>query len=122
MATRVTNAEVLEIMDTSLTDVKPFILAANVVVNRISQNCASGLDERTLKEVERWYAAHLISVRDPLLVKEKFENAENTYQRGGASRDGDRGIMSTHYGQQANTLSGGCLAQEDLLNPQISFF
>ena len=71
MATRVTAAEVLEIMpaNTKLTSVTilPYITTANVFVT----NALDGaLDETILTEIERWLAAHMATVVRERLSKE----------------------------------------------------
>lgn len=120
MAARAVAADVKAIKpDTTFSDSvieDSFIAAATLVVDRVAAAC-SDLSDDTLTQIEIWYSAHLISVHDPVLVKEKFEGAENTYQRG----DSGTGVMSTHYGQMANTLSSGCLEDEDRRTPQIAF-
>ncbi|MCK5641218.1 MAG: hypothetical protein KAJ19_10485 [Gammaproteobacteria bacterium] len=121
MAVRATAQNVKDIKpDTTFSDsviLDSFIAAATLVVDRVAAAC-SDLSDGTLTQIEIWYSAHLISVHDGVLVKEKFEGAENTYQRGGT---GGTGVMSTQYGQMANTLSSGCLEDEDRRTPAIAF-
>ena len=120
MAARATAADVKAIKpDTTFSDDvidDSFIAAATLVVDRVAAAC-SDLSDDILKQIEIWYSAHLLSVHDAVLVKEKFEGAENTYQRGSMGE----GVMSTSYGQMANTLSGGCLFEEDKRTPAIAF-
>lgn len=115
MAVRVTDAEVRELIpSTSISDLTVFITAANIQVDALEDSeCGSSLTTATLKEVERWLAAHFASVTDGGLSKksEKFEGYSVTFDRGNAaSREG---LMSTQFGQMANTLSGGCLMESD---------
>lgn len=99
MANRCTGVEVLEIIDTTLTEnqIAPFITAANVTVTNILSG--SGLSSATLKEIERWLAAHFAAIRDPRISREEAEEAEATYH--GKS---DMGLDHTPYGQQVKLL------------------
>ena len=113
---RVTDPEVRVIIpNTSIADLTPFIDAASLVVDRLAaSDCGSGLSDPELKNIELWYSAHLASFTDIKLTRtsEKFENATNTYSRG--SSTSMTGVMSTQFGQTANGLSDGCLAEMDL--------
>lgn len=122
MANRVVDQEVRVIIPgTSISDLTPFITAANTIINRMSlSECGSDLSSEELIEVETWLSAHYAAVTDPSLAikSEKFENSSNTYSRGSSSDM--NGIMSTQYGQMANTLSNGCLIESDM--KKASFF
>ena len=122
MAIRASAAEVKVVKDTDVSDadvLSGFITPASLVVDRVAAGCGSDLTTDELKQVEIWYSAHLLSTFDPVLVEEKFEGATNKFQRGGDSSAG--GVMSTQYGQMANSLSGGCLVEEDMRAPQLAF-
>lgn len=101
MANRVTTAEVNDIMPDmdSSTDVDAFITAANLFVTA-NVTCAAAT-AAILKEIERWYAAHLIAVgyKEARLSQEKIGDGEDRFQ--GKT---DMGIRSTLYGQQAIDL------------------
>ena len=104
MSIRVTDAEVKEIIDTSLST-KPFIKVASLMVDQHLVD--QGLSEDLLKEIERWLAAHFTAVRDQLIKSEETLDAKVTYQVGQSGK----GIESTSYGQQAISLdSSGKLA------------
>lgn len=122
MANRVTDPEVRALIPkTSITDLDPFITAANSVVNRMAAtDCGSDLSDEELIQVELYLSAHYAAVTDPTLSieSEKFENASSKFSRGSASSMS--GIMSTQFGQMANTLSDGCLIESDL--KKASFF
>lgn len=111
---RVTQTEVEAVIPgTSLTDLTPFIDSANLIVNKLSTtSCGDGLSEDELTKIELWLSAHYAAVADPDVAKksERFEQYSVSFSRGG---DGGSGVMSTQYGQMANTLSGGCLAEMD---------
>lgn len=111
---RVTASEVKSIVpSTVLTDpqIDVVIIAANVMVNKIASNCAKNLTGDELTQTELYLSAHLVSVSDPgSSVKQvTFENASRTFN----SAVSGSGILGTPYGQTANALSGGCLAQID---------
>ena len=92
---RVTGDEVKEIIDTTLTasQITPFITAANITVT--SALSSTSLTAVAKKEIERWYAAHLVYIRDPHLKKEKIGDAEDTRHVGELGK----GLKSTPYGQ-----------------------
>jgi acyl CoA:acetate/3-ketoacid CoA transferase alpha subunit len=103
MATRVTDAEVREIIDTEVTDLTAFILAANGFVTDMLTG--KGLSDDRLKEIERWLAAHFTAMKD-------FKNRVVEIEAGrGRERTGEsvRGVLAqdlrlTRYGQQALVL------------------
>jgi len=107
---RVTQAEVKAIRPTDQ-DVQPMIDAANIVVDQFAvSSCGSSAPDETLAAVELWLAAYFVGTIDPVKNKEKFENWSVEYQLGSNDLSG---IMSDRYGQTANILSGGCLAELD---------
>lgn len=108
--TRCTPQEVKCVKPSSLDDsaVWPFIQAATVAVDRVS-GC-DDFSDAELKQIEIFYAAHLLNIQDPDLVEEKVEGFTNKFARGRASMGG---VMGSQYGQTANTLARGCLAELD---------
>lgn len=107
MATRATEAEVKEIIDTDRTaeQVTPFLKAANLLITDVLTDQGYGVD--LLKEIERWLAAHFVAIRDPRTVREKIGDAEDTYQ----GKFGE-GLSGTSYGQQVMLLDyKGVLAE-----------
>lgn len=122
MVNRVQDPEVRALIpSTSIGCLNPFIDAANAMVNRLSlSDCGVELSDGDLEQVEKWLSAHYASVSDPSLsvTSQKFENASKSFSRGNSSSMG--GVMSTQYGQMANSLSGGCLVEFDL--KKASFF
>lgn len=111
MARPVTDAAVRALIpDTSIADLAPFIVMANQLVNRLAASaCGSELLDEELESIETMLAAHFAAVTDPAMAatSEKFEDSATTFSRG-SSKSGT-GIMSTQFGQMANTLSNGCL-------------
>jgi len=105
MSIRVTEAEVLEIIDvdSSITNLIPFITAASLLVDEVLSD-DTALSSSLLKEIERWLSAHFIAIRDPRVEMEKVGEAQNTYALG--VKLGVRASMldSTPYGQQAKAL------------------
>ncbi len=100
MATRVTAAEVKEILDTSLSDavIEAFIQPANLTITELLG--ASGLSTATLKEIERWFAAHLLAcTRERQSKMEVAGDAQISYQ--GVT---EMGLDATFYGQQVKVL------------------
>jgi hypothetical protein len=109
MAIRVTDEEVLEILETALgaPALAPFIVAANRVVedNLVDRDYVhpdetiGPIDDPTLKEIERWLAAHAVAHRDKRVAEDKVGPAAFKYQ-------GKTGmhLESTHYGQMAMDL------------------
>lgn len=113
---RVTAAEVRVILpaDTTLTDpqIDAAILAANSMVNRIAAGCADDLTEDDLKQVELYLSAHFAAATENTLTL----SSETDPCSGGKAVYGfqfGEGVKGTPFGQMANTLSGGCLAEFD---------
>ena len=95
----VTGEEVKEIFDTSLSanEIDPFIIVAHEVIDHYLGN--EDLTTALLKEIERWFTAHLVTARDPLANREKIGDAEITYQgKFGLGLDG------SSYGQMVKSL------------------
>jgi hypothetical protein len=93
----VTATEVKEIMDgCTLTDaqVEPYISVAHTFITEVFAT-DTATSAAVKKELERWYAAHLIaSIWDRITSKEKIGEAEVTY----AVKAGS-GFSSTPYGE-----------------------
>lgn len=96
---RVTITEVKEIMETSLTDPKilAFIKSANIIVT--DAFLETTVTAAVLKEIEKWFAAHMISVLERPVSQEKVGDAEIIY----AGKLGS-GLNSTPYGQMVLTI------------------
>jgi predicted Zn-dependent protease len=106
---RTTACEVKAIRPTDV-DVEPMIVAANAVVTRINTESGKTFTDDDLAAIELWLAAHLVGTIDPVVAKEKFENSDITYMVGKTDLTG---VMSDKYGQTANMLARGCLADLD---------
>lgn len=98
---RVTAAEVLEIMpqDTVLTSVSilPFITSANIFVTDVLTDL---LTDETLKEIERWLAAHMATVVRERLSKEAGAGGAYIKYAGNWGEE----LSSTQYGQMVLML------------------
>ena len=121
MAARTTEADVLKIIpETSVTDMTIQILCANGLTNRLAaSSCGSSLTDDELFCIETYLAAHFVALADPtlLLTKEKVEDSESTFSRGNTASKS--GVMSTTYGQAANTMSNGCLQELESKKPSL---
>ena len=101
MANRVTPAEVLEIMpaNTTLTlvTIAPFITGANTFVTDLLIDL---LTDETLKEIERWLAAHMATVVRERLSKEAGAGGAYIKYAGEWGQE----LASTQYGQMVLML------------------
>lgn len=101
MAIRVEAQEVLDIMDTVLTvtQIHPFILAANAIVTEKLGSNTDITDEHK-KEIERWLAAHFASAgKDVGAMEEEVGDARIKF----FGKDGT-GLELTRYGQMVKLL------------------
>lgn len=99
MSNRATEAEVKEVIDTTLTDeaITPFLTVSNLLVTDILTD--EGYPDALMKEIERWLAAHLVAIRDPRVSEEKIGDVAAKYQ----GKSG-LGLNHTSYGQQVMVL------------------
>lgn len=100
MATRVTPAEVKDIIDTDLTDlrIQAMIDGANQIITKVLGS--AGLAEELLKEIERWLSAHYIAATfERQAIHEVAGPAEQKF-----SDVFKAGLDSTTYGQTAKGL------------------
>jgi hypothetical protein len=110
---RVSDPEVKAIIETDDTDLAPYIYAASAVVDKhlLSQGVAS----ETLKEIERWLAAHFLAAKEQQAAQESYGNSSATYQgQTGLGLDG------TQYGQRAKLIDPtGNLARASLDSVEV---
>ena len=112
---RVTDAEVKQIIDTTISDVSPFITVASLQVDRIAAKGVLGTAE--LKEIERWLSAHFIAIRDKRTIKDTVGDTSHTYE--GKT---DMGLNFTRYGQQALLLdTTGTLAESGKRKATVTY-
>lgn len=114
---RTTVAEVRVILpaETQLTDaqITAAIMAASCLVDKmVASGCADDISDECLTIIETYVAAHFAAVTEQTLSIA----SETDPCSGGSVRYGFKfgeGIKGTPFGQMANTLSGGCLADFD---------
>jgi len=121
MAQRTTIAKVRAILPTgtTLTDaqIQAAIDAATVVTDRIAAGCGSDLSDAELLQVETYLSAHFAAVTEnTLTIKSESGTCGSSATYGFTFGEGYRG---TPFGQMANTLSGGCLAEADARPAQL---
>lgn len=113
---RVTVAEVRVILPsaTQLTDaqIQAAIDAASCMVDQIAANCANHLTDECLKQVEKYLAAHFASVTENTLSLSSETDACSGASATYGFKFGE-GVKGTPFGQMANSLSNGCLAELD---------
>jgi hypothetical protein len=102
MSVRVTSAEVEEIIEidsTIITDLTPFITVANRIVEDNLTSSVLAIADETLKEIERWLAAHAAAHMDQRVASETAGPVSASYQHK-LGLD----LRNTMYGQMAIIL------------------
>ena len=96
-------------VDASISDLSPYIATASVLVDRVAAADAT-VSADLLEMIERWLAAHFVSIRSPAIASESAGPVSASYQYSvGQHLDG------TMYGQQALLLDPtGVLAAVNL--------
>ena len=118
---RVTVNELLVLIPNTTLDNDQLQLAidsATGLIDKISFGCGNELTDNQLKNTELYLSAHFASTMDSTLKtlkSEKFEGSSTDY-----GFSGGEGYLSTDYGQTANLLSGGCVA--NLMKSPIGLF
>ena len=104
MANRVSTAEVKEIIKipTTIPDdtIHSFIVAANVTVSAVLGS-DTVITATQLKEIEKWFAAHLIACSRARQAQEQEVMGETAVKYTGKT---EKGLDSTFYGQQVKIL------------------
>jgi len=100
--------------DTGLIDsqIQMAINAASCMVDQVAAGCGSDLSEDCLFQVELYLSAHFAACTENTLTK----TSETDPCCGGSVSYGFKfgeGVKGTPFGQTANMLSGGCLAEFD---------
>lgn len=99
MTLRVDHDDVAEIIDTSIADTTPFITTAHNLIEVVLDTADQTLlGEDLLAEIEKWLAAHFVSIREPRVRSTTVGAARDEYMLGANTGDG---LRSTPYGQQA---------------------
>ncbi len=96
----VTSEEVANLIGKAGTDTCQYIEVAHILVSENLSN--SGLSDNRKKLVELYLAGHFatISLKNGTLKRKKIGEAEEEY----VSPEVGKGLLSTHYGQQAVML------------------
>lgn len=119
---RASEADVRAILppETTLTTVQidMAIVSANCVVDQIASGCASHLNDTCLKQIETYLAAHYAACTENTLTikSEKDGCCDSSVTYGFQFGEGVKG---TPFGQAANTMSAGCLAEMDKPAPRM---
>jgi len=124
-----TDAPTVKVISGSTLDlgvIDAFIQSASLIIDGVA-DCATaaGVTEEQLTLAECWLTAHLLSISKvgqsdgtSLKKREKFENYDVEWATGVARGDG---ILATHYGTVANSLTKGCLQEADMRNAVVFF-
>lgn len=97
------------------TVIQPFIDAATCILERINE-CMAALSTTCQNQVCTYLSAHLLTMsnvgEDSRTVKRESLDGKYTveYMVGNFQASG---VLATGYGQTANAMTGGCLAQLD---------
>ena len=113
---RNTTTELELIYETDLTDpqLQAFLDAADAVVT--DNLSTSSLSASTLKQIERFIAAHFACMRDPISLRSKIGDAESWNFPASVTTAFGKGLNLTPYGQQALILdSSGLLSRLGLI-------
>jgi len=121
MALRTTDNDVRDLFPDRAEDVTgeltAFITPASLIVDEIEATADTRLNDDLLKEIERWLAAHFLSILQQPKSQEKIGDAQAVYQ--GTT---GMGLEFTFYGQQARMLDPtGHLAARDKKKTPLVF-
>lgn len=104
-----TDVEAIIDFDPIISDITPFIAAADELVQEICVPVNYPSPTR-LFEIERWLAAHFLAIRDPRYQSETMGRASGSYVTGQPGMN----LSATPYGQQVLLLdTAGGLARLD---------
>lgn len=107
------------------TALEPFITASDCVIQRLEARVlAKGITQACIDEASNWLAAHFLSVSNvgKSTAGKKMERFESYSVSWAISNIEGQGALATNYGQTANTMLGGCLAEADKRQFQVGFF
>jgi len=94
---RTDGTKVKGIIETEVSDLSPFIDAANLTINE--QIPVADVSDDLLEEIETWLAAHYLTAYDPRTKKEQIGPVRVTYE--GQSGEGLKG---SRYGRRVLDL------------------
>lgn len=116
--TPATEAEVKAITGSTLADaaITPFLTAAACIVEQVEGDCASGISDACVTQGEAFLAAHLLTSSSvgqaSIQVAKESLRGKYTVEYLSSKAQG-KGVLSTSFGETANMLLGGCLAELD---------
>ncbi len=114
---RTTESEVGEIMGQQSFNLDPFIVTANQIIE--AKGITNNLSDETLTEIEKYLAAHIATVRAPLMSRQSISDASEEYIRAG----GDKGLSATDFGQVVLNLDvTGTFADSDKSGAEIQSY
>lgn len=88
--------------------------ASQCIIDQFSASfCGMSYSDNCLDQIQKYLAAHMLAVSNPTLTISSETADECCRASIKYGWQFDRGIMGTPFGQMANTLSGGCLAEWD---------
>lgn len=112
MTIRTDRLKVRDILPASTTLEDHQISAAIAAASCVVDECDDNLTVLCAQHVETYLSAHFASVTENTLTL-KSETNPCSGSKAVYGFEFGQGIMGTPFGQMANTLSGGCLAEMD---------
>lgn len=115
--TAATEAEVKAITGSTLADaaITPFLTAANCLIDNVG-DCGDNVTDACKTQAEAFLAAHLLTQSnvgsDSKQVQKESLRGKYSVEYLSAKAQGS-GVLSTTFGETANMLMGGCLAELD---------
>lgn len=116
--TAATEAQVKAITGSALADaaITPFLTAAACIIASIEDDCASHVTDACVTQAEAFLASHLLTSSNvgsdsKQVMKESLRGKYSVEYL--SSKAQGSGVLSSTYGETANMLMGGCLAELD---------
>ena len=117
----VTRDDVRSILPTGSTftdeQVDNAIIDACCIIDPMLTLCLSGMSEECTDRIKTYLAAHFLAATDQALSLQS--EAESCGKSSVTYGNGNTGILSTTFGQRANTLAMGCLIDIDKRPAQL---
>lgn len=127
MANRTTAANVVKVTGSTVDAcaIEAFISAANKIITSVLSAGCPVTDNETLKEAETFLASHYLvksGINQGKGLLKKEERFENYAVKLAVSDQQEKGVLSTNFGELANSLLEGWLVNADSKATQIKFF
>lgn len=88
--------------------------ASQCIIDQFSASfCGMSYSDNCLDQIQKYLAAHLLAVSNPTLTISSESSSECCKASVKYGWSFSSGILGTPFGQAANTLSSGCLAEYD---------